>query len=202
MVRCGPASSTMCVFGNKYLNTGQSAVEDFLSFLHFSPQLLETFVDDTKVQKDPDTPKLIVVVPETHSVKTCRQETVVTSQATRNWLWSLRFSWWSHPSHQSGSLSDRRPRSLKPWEHPAVSWPSQTAGGQWSHLLPTVPVFTAEHHTDFNSTLNHAVVVFTDVFYLTSRTADAVLFTFITAWFSSADTTALHEGKLWWDWRR
>lgn len=53
------------------LNTGQSAVEDSLSLLQLPLWLLKAFVDDAKVQKDPDASKLVVVVPKTHPVKTC-----------------------------------------------------------------------------------------------------------------------------------
>lgn len=145
----GPSAPPPSASMNKYLNTGQSAVEDFLLLLHFSLWLLETFIDDTKVQKDPDASKLVVVVPETDPVKTCQEKTAVPSEETCNGLWRLKCFWWSYLSHQSGSLSDRRPCSLKPWEHPVVSWPSQTAVGRWPYLLSTVPVFRAwTDHTD------------------------------------------------------
>lgn len=64
---------------NEYLNTAQSAVEDFLSFLQLSLWLLKAFVDDAKVHKDPYASKLVVVVPKTHPVKTFWKVAAVTS---------------------------------------------------------------------------------------------------------------------------
>lgn len=135
---------------NKYLNICQSAVEDFLSFLHLSLWLLKAFVDDTKVHKDPDPSKLVVVVPETHPVKTCCKETAVTSETyswINNGLWRQLVScfWWAYLSPQSGNSIDQQPHSLMPWERPVVSWLSQIAGDHWPSLLPTVPVITYKY---------------------------------------------------------